>query len=104
MGATSLIVGLITYAWLRAIGTPYVEASDRAEWLGVFGALGFTLIGAAVDIHRISHGNVIPGLATWIDQTFMLWAIRLVVWGFIGRLGVWIVTQAWPTHLVTRLT
>ena len=49
-GATSLIVGLITYAWLRAIGAPYNEASNRAEWLGVLGALGFTLIGAAVDV------------------------------------------------------
>lgn len=103
-GATSLIVGLMTYAWLRAIDAPYVEASDRAEWLGALGALGFTLIGAAVDVyHRSRPGVFIPELATWLDQFVMQWAIRLVLWGVIGRLGVWIVTRASTVGPVARL-
>ena len=102
-GATSLIVGLITYAWLRAIDAPYVEASNRAEWLGVLGALGFTLIGAAVDVYRAHAGAFIPELATRIDQSVMQWVVRLVLWGVIGRLGVWIVTWTSPAGLVARL-
>jgi hypothetical protein len=102
-GATSLIVGLITYAWLRAIDAPYVEASDRAEWLGILGALGFTLVGAAVDVYLAHAGAFLPELATWIDQSLMQWVIRLVLWGVIGRLGVWIVTRTSPAGLVARL-
>jgi hypothetical protein len=102
-GATSLIVGLMTYAWLRAIDTPYVEASNRAEWLGALGALGFTLIGIAVDVYRASPDDFVTELATWIDRSVMQWTIRLVLWGVIGRLGVWIVTRSSPAGVVSRL-
>jgi len=102
-GATSLIVGLMTYAWLRAIDTPYVEASNRAEWLGALGALGFTFIGIVVDVYRARPDDFVTELATWIDRSVMQWAIRLVLWGLIGRLGVWIVTRSSPAGVVPRL-
>jgi hypothetical protein len=102
-GATSLIVGLVTYAWLRAIDTPYVEASNRAEWLGAVGALGFPLIGIAVDVYRTDPDDFVRELAAWIDQSVLQWSVRLVLWGIIGRLGVWIVTRSSPAGVVVRL-
>ena len=54
-------------------------------------------------LYRINRGEFIPEIATWIDQSFMQWTIRLVLWGFIGRMGVWIVTRTSTSGLVARL-
>jgi hypothetical protein len=109
-GATSILMGLITYAWLRAFGAPYVEAANRADWFAVLGVLGFSLIGVALDVNRFNQG-LIPGVAwndqvpavPWIDQTVNQWAMRTVVWSSIGRLGIWILARASSGGPVRRL-
>jgi hypothetical protein len=110
-GAISMLVGLITYAWLQAIGAPYVEATARADWFAVLGVLGFSLIGVAVEVNRI-NSSLVPGVAwsdhfpavAWIDQTVNQWVFRTVQWSFIGRLGVWIVTRTASIRPVVGLT
>ena len=109
-GSTSILLGLISYAWLRAIDAPYNEASNRADWFAVLGVLGFSLIGVALHVNR-TNSNLIPGVAwsdhfdvrAWIDQTVNQWAFRTVLWSFIGRLGVWILSRAASVKPVTRL-
>jgi hypothetical protein len=109
-GATSILVGLIGYAWLRAIGAPYVEAANRADWFAVLGVLGFSLIGVALDVNRLNH-DLIPGVAwsdqipavPWIDQTVNQWALRTALWSSIGRLGIWILARASSVGPVIRL-
>ena len=109
-GSTSILMGLITYAWLRAVNAPYNEACSRADWFAVLGVLGFSLVGVALDINRI-NSNLIPGVvwsdhfnATgWIDQTVNQWAVRTMLWSCIGRLGVWILSRAASLQPVTRL-
>ena len=109
-GSTSILLGLISYAWLRAIGAPYNEASNRADWFAVLGVLGFSLIGVALHVNR-TNSNLIPGMAwsdhfdvrAWIDQTVNQWAFRTVLWSFIGRLGVWIPSRAASVKPAARL-
>jgi hypothetical protein len=109
-GATSILLGLITYAWLRAFGAPYNEAANRADWFAVLGVLGFSLIGVALDVNRFNQ-QLIPEVAwsdqipaqAWIDQTVNQWAIRTAVWGSIGRLGIWILARVSSVRPVIRL-
>jgi hypothetical protein len=109
-GATSILVGLITYGWLRAIGTPYVEAANRADWFAVLGVLGFSLIGVALDVNRFNQ-HLIPGVAwsdqvpavPWIDTTVNQWAVRTALWSAIGRLGIWILARVSSVGPVIRL-
>ena len=107
-------MGLITYAWLRSIGAPYNEASNRADWFAVLGVLGFSLIGVTLDIHRINsdliqyRDHVKPwsddfDVRAWIDETVNQWAFRTVLWSCIGRLGVWIMSRTASVQPVARL-
>jgi hypothetical protein len=101
-GGTCLILGLVTYAWLRAPAAPYGEASERAEWYAVLGVLGFSLIAVAILAYRIFHDaeRVDP---TAIDQVFYATVFRTVLWSVIARLGVRVLFRPWPPALLSRL-
>jgi hypothetical protein len=100
-GGTCLIWGLITYAWLRAPATPYVEASDRAEWYAVLGVLGFSLIQTAALVVGFEGSQSFDPRR--IDVVFYTTVFRIALWSFIARVGVRVLTGAWPAGLVPRL-
>lgn len=116
-GATSILVGLMTYGWLRSIGAPYNEACNRADWFAVLGVLGFSLIGVTLDIHRINSDLIRINrdlivkvqwsdwfnVSAWIDGTVNQWAFRTALWSCIGRLGVWIMSRTASLQPVARL-
>jgi hypothetical protein len=109
-GATSILIGLITYAWLRAIGAPYVEAAHRTDWFALLGVLGFTLFYIIVDVNRFNE-KLIPGVAwsdqiealPWIDMTVNQYAFRTAIWSSIGRVGIWILARSSRVEPVKRL-
>ena len=101
-GGTCLILGLVTYAWLRAPATPYGEASDRAAWYAALGVLGFSLIAVAILVYRVllSPDRFDP---IAIDQMFYATVFRTVLWSVIARLGVRVLFRSWPSALLSRL-
>lgn len=109
-GATSILIGLVTYAWLRAVGAPYTEAAHRADWFAALGVLGFCLVGVALDIigfneilvDKVAWKDQIAAVP-WIDTTVNQWAFRTAIWSSIARLGIWIVARPSPVEPVKRL-
>ena len=101
-GGTCLILGLITYAWLRAPAAPYGEASERAEWYAALGVLGFSLIAVAILAYRVFHDpeRFDP---TVIDQVFYSTVFRIVLWTVIARLGVRVLFRPRPPAVLSRL-
>ncbi|HEY7204442.1 MAG TPA: hypothetical protein VIA61_09110 [Methylomirabilota bacterium] len=101
-GGTCLILGLVTYAWLRAPAAPHREASERAEWYAVLGVLGFSLIAVAILAYRVFH-DAERFDPTAIDQVFYATVFRTVLWSVIARLGVRVLLQPRPPALLSRL-